>query len=70
MSPEMIGGISGAVFGFINLVALLKVADYVELKQKNREEARMIAKVIRWLAYIDLVLFTLIGYWLGPLALS
>ena len=69
MSIEMYGAVIGAVLGLVNFFLLQKVADNMALSAKTASgpQAWRILKMVAW---FDLVLFPVLGYFLAPLAVS
>lgn len=65
MSSALAGGIVGLVFGLLQFFALSKVADRLALDPKSANTAR----IIRAVTWFDLLLFPIIGYFLGPIVL-
>ena len=69
MSPNMIGGIIGLIVGFMGFVVIRMVAARVE-SQRIGAEPQQAAKILRWVAAIDMIIFTVVGYFVGPMIVS
>jgi hypothetical protein len=66
MSPAIVGALAGAALGLANLIVLSRVAESVELKAKSQQQKGG-ARIIRAVAWVDLAVFPIIGYFIGPL---
>jgi len=66
MSWALIGGLVGGVLGLINFAVLQNAAKKMELKADADDGSRG-AKVLRIAAWADLVIFPLVGYFVGPM---
>lgn len=66
MTYATIGALIGGVFGLANFFLLQSIARKIELEAKT-ENSNKGAKLLRWAAWADLVIFPLIGYYVGPL---
>ncbi len=66
MTPEMNGALLGFAVGFIGFVMLRIVANRIESMQATAEPKRT-AAVIRTVALADWLIFTVLGYALGPI---
>ena len=73
MSAAQIGGMIGAVIGLANFVGLRWLADRIDAGQAPGEQAagsgRGVSKanILRMVAIADLIVFPLLGYFVGPL---
>ena len=68
ISAELLGALFGLALGLVNFVILLRVADATERAAK-RPGGSDGARILRYVAWADLAVFPLIGYYVGPLAL-
>jgi hypothetical protein len=66
MSPAVMGAYAGAAFGAISFFTLWYVAGLLEKNAKSREQMRPVG-ILKAVALIDIVAFTLIGYFVGPM---
>lgn len=66
MSSAMIGGLVGGALGIVNFIILQNVAKSMALKSGSQGNSRP-ATLLRWAAWIDLIIFPLIGYFIGPM---
>ncbi len=66
MNVALIGGMVGAVLGFVNFAVLQNVAKKLELEADAQTNSRG-AKVMRIAAWADLVIFPLVGFYVGSL---
>lgn len=66
MSIELIGGLIGAAIGLANFFVLENVAKKLDLKSDSPSTRRG-AKVMRIAAWADLIIFPLVGYYIGSL---
>ncbi|MEM7750267.1 MAG: hypothetical protein AAF346_18605 [Pseudomonadota bacterium] len=66
MSPAMTGALIGFVIGFMGFVSLRIVANRIETKSVTPEPKKT-AAVIRIVALADWLLFTVLGFFLGPI---
>lgn len=64
MSTQLIGGILGGVLGLVNFFLLKNVSENIARNSEDGENSRA-ATFITWAAWADLVIFPLIGYYLG-----
>ncbi len=71
MSPEIIGVLAGALLGIVSLFILRTVADSIESKNTGvspkQAEQRKVADLIRSIAWLDIVIFAVVGYFVGPM---
>jgi hypothetical protein len=68
MSAELIGALAGAGVGLSGYLALRAIASKVEAEEG--EAGRRKAAILRMVGIADVVLMTLIGAYVGPLALG
>ena len=66
MSLAVIGGLVGGAFGLINFALLQNIAKSVALKESTEGKSRA-AEILRWVAWADLIIFPLVGYYVGPM---
>jgi len=66
MTMALIGGVVGAVLGFANFAVLQNVAKKLDLKAEGETNSRG-AKVVRIAAWVDIVIFPLVGYYVGTM---
>ncbi|MCH9765940.1 MAG: hypothetical protein K0U34_08120 [Alphaproteobacteria bacterium] len=66
MSLAVIGGLVGGVLGLVNFAFLQNLAKQMSLKS-GAEEKNKTADVLRWVAWADLIIFPLVGYFVGPM---
>ncbi|MBU1213133.1 MAG: hypothetical protein KJ587_17960 [Alphaproteobacteria bacterium] len=69
LSPAMLGALVGAILGLIGFVSLRAVADRVET-MKGTNDPKTAAQVLRIAAIGDLIIFPVVGFFVGPLLLS
>lgn len=76
MSPELIGALIGLFLGVISLQAIRVVANQIEATPteydsdgKPKGDKRKIASLLRVVGWFDVVLFSVIGYVVGPMFL-
>ena len=69
LNPAMIGALVGAILGFIGFISLRAVADRVETSAEANDP-KTAASVLRIAAIGDLILFPVVGYFVGPLVLT
>ncbi len=69
MSPEILGALVGLAIGLVQYVALTGAANSVA-KGKPEAEARGRADLLRAIARFDVLIFAVIGYFVGPLLLG
>lgn len=67
MSIAMIGAVIGALFGLVNFFLLQKIADNMAHDAKTAG-SRSTAGLLKTLAWVDLVVFPVLGYFIAPLA--
>ncbi|MEL6226894.1 MAG: hypothetical protein AAFR01_07730 [Pseudomonadota bacterium] len=75
LSPAMAGGVAGLLFGIVNFIALRYAADHVEGGKRSYgrpDDGRPgdgggVARILRVVALVDLGVFPVLGYALGPL---
>ena len=68
LSPAMMGALVGAVFGLVNFFALRMLAE--RLGDQPAALGYRRGTLIMVVAWADLALLTVIGYFVGPLVLS
>jgi hypothetical protein len=68
MTPALKGAIAGAVIGFGGFVMLRRVAGSQDGPNATPEQKRM-ADLLRKAAIVDLLIFALAGYLIGPYAM-
>ena len=66
MSPDMTGTLLGFAIGFMGFVSLRIVANRIEEKGVTPEPQKT-AAIIRVVALADWLLFTVLGFFLGPM---
>lgn len=69
MSPAMTGTLLGFAVGFVGFVMLRIVANRIETTGATAEPAKT-AAIMRMAALADWLIFTLLGFFLGPTFLS
>jgi hypothetical protein len=69
MSPAMTGALLGFAVGFIGFVALRIVANKIE-STGTTSDPRRAAALMRTVALLDWIIFTAIGFFLGPMFLQ
>jgi predicted PurR-regulated permease PerM len=69
MNPAMTGALLGFAVGFIGFVMLRIVANRIEKVGATAEPAKT-ASVMRMVALADWLIFTVIGFVVGPMVLS
>ena len=68
MSAAQIGGIMGAVLGLASFVGLRWVADLVEGgRDPGDGSGSSKVNIVRLVAIADLIIFPLVGYFVGPM---
>lgn len=75
LSPAMAGGVAGLLFGIVNFIALRYAADHVEGGKRSYGRSSYgrpadgggVARILRVVALVDLGVFPVLGYALGPL---
>ncbi len=66
LSPGMIGALVGAVLGIISYITLRSIAARVE-GLKDAKDPTTAAKALRIAAVIDLIIFPVVGFVVGPM---
>ncbi|KUO58078.1 MAG: hypothetical protein APF80_08630 [Alphaproteobacteria bacterium BRH_c36] len=66
LSPAILGALVGAVLGIVGLISLRAVADRVE-NMKGTNDPKTAAQVLRIAALGDLILFPVVGFFVGPM---
>jgi len=69
MTPGIIGAITGFVVGFMGFLFIRLAATRVESKGVGPTPAKT-AGMLRMVALVDLIVFTVIGYVIGPMIVS
>ncbi len=69
MSPAIMGALLGAILGIFGFLSLRSIADRVE-NMKDANDPKTTAQVLRIVAYGDLIIFPVVGYFIGPMVLS
>ena len=69
MSPGMIGAVIGFVVGFMGFLFIRLAASRVEAKGVGPTPVNT-ARLLRMVALLDLILFTVIGYVIGPIIVT
>ncbi|MFN3869258.1 MAG: hypothetical protein ACK4MF_09355 [Hyphomicrobiaceae bacterium] len=69
MSNELIGLIAGGAFGFANFVVLRWLADRMQSQHRGSAELPA-ARALRMVAWVDLIVFPLVGYFVAPIVLG
>ena len=69
MSPNMVGALVGLAVGLIGYMYLRLAASRVESNGVGPEPEKT-AKVLRTIAFVDLVVFVIAGYFVGPMIVS
>ena len=68
ISAEFLGAGFGLAIGLINFVILMRVAEATERAAK-RPGGSDGARILRWVAWADLAVFPLIGFFIAPMLL-
>lgn len=71
MNSAILGAVAGAAFGIFNFVLLKMLADRIEFgklegEPRKPEDLKKTAQILRIVGWIDIVLFTVVGYFVGP----
>jgi hypothetical protein len=66
MTPSMMGALAGAAMGLVAAAIMRRLAHHIQHENKE-PNARRIATILRGAALVDLLVFTVIGYFIGPL---
>ena len=69
MSAEMAGALVGAALGLASYSVIQRIAERIEAGRTGPDAART-AGLLRSLAAVDLMVFPIIGYFVGPLVLE
>ena len=69
MTPALKGAIAGAIIGFGGFMAIRRVAAKQDIPGATPEQRKM-ADILRKIAVADLIIFTVVGYFIGPLVMS
>lgn len=69
MSPEWTGAGAGLLFGVISYITLATVADKMAQDRGDAEKQRH-AKILKMVARFEILLFTIVGYFVGPMILQ
>ncbi|MGI9480500.1 MAG: hypothetical protein ACR2PI_27670 [Hyphomicrobiaceae bacterium] len=69
MSPNLIGAIIGFIVGFMGFLFIRVAASRVESKGVGPEPEKT-AGILRTVAIVDLAVFTVLGYFVGPMIVS
>jgi len=70
VSPAITGAWIGAALGFFSFVVLRVIANRVEKGEPSAGDPKKAAYAIRFAAFMDLMLFPVMGYFFGPLVLD
>ena len=66
LSPAMLGAIAGAVLGLIGFISLRTIAHRVET-MKGGNDPKTAANILRIAALGDLIIFPVVGFFIGPM---
>ncbi len=66
LSPEVLGMLVGLGVGLISLVLLRGLAEHIEERAKT-EDQHQSARLLRTVAVVDVFLFVVFGYFVGPM---
>ena len=69
MSPNLVGALVGFIVGLMGFLFIRLAASRVESKGVTAEPQKA-AQMLRLVAVVDLILFTVIGYFVGPMIVS
>lgn len=69
MSSNVLGAIVGFVVGLMGFLFIRLAASRVESKGVGPEPAKT-AAILRTVAVVDLALFTVLGYFVGPMIVA
>ena len=69
MSPNMVGALFGFLIGLSGFFFMRLAASRVESRGVTRQP-EFTARILRYAALFDLVLFTVLGWFLGPMLLQ
>lgn len=69
MTSEWIGALVGLLLGIVSYLIISALANKMERDEKTPESMR-IATLLRAVACFDVLLFTVIGYFVGPMVLT
>ncbi len=74
LDPSILGVLFGAGLGIISFVIIQMVATKVETspgdQNQTQSDKRKIAQLLRSIAWLDIVIFAVVGYFVGPLIIS
>ena len=71
MTPAQIGGMAGAAFGLVGFAALRFVADRIDTEHAaSGRDKPAHTNIIRLIAVAEIVVLTVVGYFVGPLVLG
>jgi len=66
MSPQAIGVMAGGVFGLLNMGVLRFIATRMEGTNPTPQQRRT-ASLLRAVSFLDVIVFTVLGYFLVPM---
>ena len=69
MSPSIAGAVVGFIVGMMGFLFIRLAAARVESKGVTAEPQKA-ARILRMVALADLILFTVIGFFVGPMIVS
>lgn len=69
LSPAMTGGIIGLAFGAATFVAIRLMINRLEFSQREKQNTKQL-EAMKTMALVDLFLFPVIGYVVGPMIFS
>jgi hypothetical protein len=70
MSPALIGAAIGAAFGLVNFFILQSLSDRMAREADTKDNNSQVPKILKTVAWIDLFIFPVAGWFIGPLVAS
>ncbi|MEM7774010.1 MAG: hypothetical protein AAF732_00265 [Pseudomonadota bacterium] len=69
LSAAATGALFGLVLGLVNFIILMRVAEHTD-RAAARPQGSDGARILRWVAWADLVIFPAVGYFVGPMVFA
>jgi len=69
LNPAFAGALAGVVLGLLSMAIVQNVAARMEEDAKS-DRQRATARLLRNIAWLDVLIFAVAGYFIGPMILS